>query len=92
MEKSLGELKSHWEFNEDEVQCFIKLVKGTGKDIPTFQLYVQDNSDAIIGVRIMVQALVDNGLDPNLLFAEILEVLKGKLNSEDFKIININKK
>lgn len=92
MEKSLEELKSQWEFNEDEVQCFIKLVKGIGKDIPTFQLYVQDDSDAIIGTRMIVETLVNQGVDPNVLFSEILECLKGKLNNESFKIININKK
>lgn len=76
--KSLEELKQEEKINEDEVKCYIKLVKGEDRDGPSLQTY-RNERDLLIGACLIIDNLVHEGaIDANIVILELLERLKDK--------------
>lgn len=76
--KSLEELKQKEKINEDEVKCYIKLVKGEDRDGPSLQTYGNER-DLLIGACLIIDTLVHEGeIDADIVILELLERLKDK--------------
>lgn len=74
----LEELKQEEKINEDEVKCYIKLVKGEDRDGPSLQTYGNER-DLLIGACLIIDNLVHEGaIDANIVILELLERLKDK--------------
>ena len=90
MKKSLKELKDRDYFNEDEVKCYMKLVKGEDREGPAIH-FCGEEKDLVIGTSVMIDALVKEcHVNAEWLILEILERVKPEL--KNVKIIELKDK
>lgn len=79
MMKSLEELKDRDYFNEDEVKCYMKLVKGKDREGPAIH-FCGEEKDLVIGTSVMIDALVKEcHVNAEWLILEILERVKTRV-------------